>query len=383
MRSHLLSCLRVRRSWVQRRWLNTAHPDCNVPPGVLEKVGRDLHKQSLHPLGIIKAKIEAFWRRRNEDFQCFDSLDPIVSTAANFDSLLIPQDHVSRRPSDTYYVDGERCLRTHTSAHQVEVLNKGVDSFLLCGDVYRRDEIDRSHYPVFHQMEGVKIFTHDEVLSTYVILLLQMKPGSTDLREGLESMACYLFGDVEMRWVDAYFPFTEPSAELEILFGGEWLEVLGCGVIHQGVLDNAGRSHQIGWAFGLGLERLAMVLFSVPDIRLFWSQDPRFLSQFQVRELVTFKPYSRYPPCHKDVTFWIPDGFHENDLCEAARELAGDLIEEISLRDTFTNPKTERVSCCYRITYRSMDRSLTDKEVNDLQEAVRGRIVSELGGELR
>lgn len=96
----------------------------------------------------------------------------------------------------------------------------------------------------------------------------------------LENLARTVFGDVEMRWIDAYFPFTEPSIELEVFFNGEWLEVLGCGVIHDNVMTRGGRDikSQVGWAFGLGLERWAMKLFDIQDIRLFWSKDPRFLS---------------------------------------------------------------------------------------------------------
>lgn len=84
-----------------------------------------------------------------------------------------------------------------------------------------------------------------------------------------------------MRWVDAYFPFTYPSFELEVFFDGKWVEMLGCGVIHQSVLDRAGRGNQRGWAAGLGLERFAMRLFKIPDVRLFWSKDKRFLDQFK------------------------------------------------------------------------------------------------------
>ncbi len=92
-----------------------------------------------------------------------------------------------------------------------------------------------------------------------------------------------------MRWVDTYFPFTCPSWELEIHFEGEWLEVLGCGVVEQAIVSNAGVENKLGWAFGLGLERLAMVLFGIPDIRLFWSKDKRFLSQFHANVKPGFK----------------------------------------------------------------------------------------------
>jgi phenylalanyl-tRNA synthetase alpha chain len=174
-------------------------------------------------------------------------------------------------------------------------------------------------------------------------------------------------GAVEMRWVDTYFPFTNPSFELEIYFQDDWLEVLGCGVTEQEILKNNGRIDNVAWAFGLGLERLAMVLFDIPDIRLFWSNDKRFTSQFSEGKLgVKFKPFSKFPPCYKDMSFWINEEFTENNLCEVVRGIAGDLVEEVKLIDNFTNKKG-MTSHCYRIAYRSMERSLTDEEINDMQ----------------
>mmetsp|Transcript_23998 Transcript_23998/g.55981 ORF Transcript_23998/g.55981 Transcript_23998/m.55981 type:complete len:280 (+) Transcript_23998:162-1001(+) len=246
----------------------------------------------------------------------------------------------------------------------------------------RRDEIDMSHYPVFHQMEGVKMFDEASLRG-------RTSPGDrekwieADLKEGLEGMAKVLFGNVKMRWVEAYFPFTNPSFELEIYFENDWLEVLGCGIIEPGVVMMSSRGNEQGWAFGLGLERLAMVLFSIPDIRLFWSSDPRFHSQFESGEIVTFQPYSKYPPCLKDVSFWTPPSFHPNDLNEVVRDVAGDLVEKVELIDSYVNPRTERLSNCFRVSYRSMDRSLTNNEIDKLQAEVRKTIVDRLGVELR
>jgi phenylalanyl-tRNA synthetase alpha chain len=136
----------------------------------------------------------------------------------------------------------------------------------------------------------------------------------------LSGLAQHLFGDVPMRWNDEYFPFTEPSFELEVFFQGKWMEVLGCGVIHADVMANSNRPQDFGWAFGLGLERLAMILFDIPDIRLFWTQDERFLSQFdETNPQNRFIPYSKFPPCYKDVSFWLPDrGLHPNDVYEVS-----------------------------------------------------------------
>jgi phenylalanyl-tRNA synthetase alpha chain len=174
-----------------------------------------------------------------------------------------------------------------------------VQAFLVTGDVYRRDAIDVTHFPVFHQMEGVRLFTAAELavrsprlrdgrgeesaspLSEAERHAEGVRIVESDLKQALAGLVRSLFGpDTLTRWVDAYFPFTTPSFELEVFFNSKWLEVLGCGVIHPQILRNCGYTHgEIGWAFGLGLERLALVLFDIPDIRLFWSKGTtRFLS---------------------------------------------------------------------------------------------------------
>merc|ERR1711988_58874 len=104
-------------------------------------------------------------------------------------------------------------------------------------------------------------------------------------------------------------------------------EVFGCGVIEQEIMRNTGRGETVGWAFGLGLERLAMILFGIPDIRLFWSEDPRFITQFKDGEVTKFEPYSKYPPCFKDIAFWTPgEEYHENAFYDVVRMLGGDLV---------------------------------------------------------
>merc|ERR1712048_367390 len=126
-----------------------------------------------------------------------------------------------------------------------------------------------------------------------------------------------------------------------------------------------------------------MKLFGIPDIRLFWSEDPRCLSQFSNTKGVSkFTPFSKYPPSYKDVSFWLNNNdFVSNDLFEICRSEAGDCIEEMTPVDSFENPKTGRMSHCYRITYRAMDRTLVDDEVNLIQDRIRARISSELNVE--
>lgn len=152
---------------------------------------------------------------------------------------------------------------------------------------------------------------------------------------------------------------------------------------HQDVLRNAGREESsFGLAFGLGLERWAMKVFDIPDIRLFWSKDERFLNQFSARKGISkFKSFSKFPICYKDISFWVPDNFEENDFFEIARDIGGDLIEKVDKVDKFT--KNGRTSYCFRLNYRSMERSLTNEEIDELQFRIRDKALEILKVELR
>ncbi|KAF7304889.1 Phenylalanyl-tRNA synthetase [Mycena kentingensis (nom. inval.)] len=394
----------------------------NVTPAILSKLPLRLHTRPKHPLHTLRTLIESHF----PTFTHHSSLSPLVSPYKNFDELSFPKDHPGRAVTDSYYVNKDLMLRTHTSAHEVEVFRRGDDRWLLTADVYRRDEIDGSHYPVFHQMEGACIFpatpegmhaVAEDNARLRAGLALQnieiedvphVQPETNPAQEGhdpvhaalvaenlklsLNGMLLALFGGrdaeagpLKVRWIEAYFPFTSPSFEVEVFYQGKWLEILGSGVVRQATLDTANVPNKIGWAFGLGLERIAMILYSIPDIRLFWSADERFLSQFKENEISTFKAYSKYPSCFKDVSFWLPQGgaLHENDFCDLVRDVAGDLVEDVQKIDAFVHPKTQRSSVCYRINYRSMDRSLSNAEVNDIQDTVKWRLQGEFGVEIR
>lgn len=454
----------------------TYRPDewMNTPPSILSAVSRRLHLQPNHPLSITRQLIES----RFPDYKYHNNLFPIVTTHQNFDSLDFPPDHPGRSRTDTYYINKSTVLRTHTSAHQADTFRANQSSgYLISADVYRRDAIDRSHYPVFHQMEGAKTWDRSNFspypslteaiwadvaaipahgvavedpnptihpernpLQTEFHSAGEVEAIATHLKRSLEDVVVAIFGaaraaaatsgavaspdsiteePLKVRWVEAYFPFTSPSWELEVFWQGDWLEVLGCGVVKQSILNNAGVPNRLGWAFGLGLERIAMLLFNIPDIRLFWSRDERFLGQFAAPAsfekgrdpgLARFVPYSKYPACPKDVAFWLPasstppawdssptapsaaggllptsssTAVHENDIMELVREAAGDSVEDVRLIDSFTHPKTGRKSLCYRINYRSLERTLTNEEANTLHERVRELLVGRLGVQLR
>lgn len=418
----------------------------NVPPSILSYLPRKLHLQASHPVSITREVIESCFPPPT--YTHYNDLDPIVSVFENFDSLNFPQDHPGRSRTDTYYLNKDTVLRTHSSAHEAEIFRHNKSGgYTISADVYRRDAIDRSHYPVFHQMEGARMWDrrkveggdvarvareqlkqlqeHDlEVEDPNPTIHPERNPLQADyhgveeveaiaahLKRSLELMVNELFsrakrgatGDaadepLKVRWVEAYFPFTSPSWELEVFWQGDWLEILGCGITKQEILINADVSNQLGWAFGVGLERLAMILFSIPDIRLFWSKDPRFLGQFSTADNIEpFVPFSKYPACYKDVSFWLKSSssaaggglrsnsqdFHENDMMEIVRDIGGDLIEDVKLIDDFTHPVSGRKSMCYRINYRSLERTLKNEEADRLHESVRARLVEKLGAELR
>ncbi|KAI9598939.1 hypothetical protein BDF19DRAFT_429592 [Syncephalis fuscata] len=392
----------------------------NITNAILAKIGRGLHQQPAHPLGIMSGLIRDHF---GSDYTYYDALSPVVSLEANFESLCFPADHPGRSRSDSYYLNRDWMLRTHTSAHQVELMRKGNDRFLLSADVYRRDEIDKTHYPVFHQVEGVCLFPQNNVEAIVAPKLYTAADNHANASDDNPRQSCYKLEDtmaveshlkaslegmvrrifdtaaraqglantadneLRMRWIDGYFPFTSPSYELEVWYNGQWMEILGCGVIQHSILKNADRSTSIGWAFGIGLERLAMALFRIPDIRLFWSQDMRFLNQFSAANVTHFKPFSPYPSCTKDISFWLPEKstyeFHPNDLFELVRDMAGDLVEDVKLVDQFTHPKSGLESHCYRIMYRSMDRNVTNDEINEIQDKVREHAPTRLNVKLR
>ncbi|WP_121964645.1 hypothetical protein [Myroides sp. N17-2] len=342
----------------------------NIPQSILDKRNLKLHNNKLHPICQLKEKIQLYF----EGFTLVDNISEVVTLKENFDDLLVPLDHPARSMNDTYYMDAEHVLRTQTSAHQNSLLKQGYDKFIVTGDVYRKDTIDRTHYPVFHQIEGVK-------------LLPKGSDALQDLKNTLEGLIQHLYPGKEYRFLDDHFPFTSPSIQLEVWQNGDWMEVLGAGVIHTQILDNCDID-ATGWAFGLGLDRLLLSYCNIPDIRYIWSEDERFLSQFR-SGLTQFKEYSKYPPVHKDISFWVAD-YKENregnwdqynNLCEIIREEAEDIIENISLLDKFS--KDGKTSLAYRVSYRSNDRTLHNEEINEKQNRIRTVLATQFDIELR
>jgi phenylalanyl-tRNA synthetase alpha chain len=241
--------------------------------------GTPHERGALHPLTQMLDRSIAIFRRMG--FALAEGPD-IETEWHCFDALNTPADHPARNEQDTFYLPDGRLLRTHTSTVQIRTMESAPPPIRVIapGAAYRRDEIDATHTTQFHQIEGLYV---DENVSV------------ADLKGTLEFFLRELFGaDTAVRFRPHYFPFTEPSFEIDVtssaLKGGEqWVEVCGCGMVHPAVFEAVNQSRGdntydpekwTGFAFGLGMDRLAMILFDIPDIRLFAQNDLRFLRQF-------------------------------------------------------------------------------------------------------
>ena len=303
-----------------------------------------------------------------------------------FDLFNFPKNHPARKPSDTYFVDKNHVLRTHTTVMWYYHLNlpevkdkikkgESIGAYSY-GKVYRKDEIDRQHMNVFHQMDG-----------WYLCRRKNRIININDLKEVLTEIARAIFGkDIKYRFNTDEFPYTDPSIEMEIKISDRWIEVLGAGVVRKVVLKNLGVDPKKynGWAFGFGLERLAILSMDLPDIRLLWSQDKRVKKQLRLGN--KFQEVSKFPPVTRDISFIVDKKFVPNDYFDLIRDLGGNLVEEVRLLDKYSNPKkfgNDKLSYTYRIIYRKSDRTLLSSEVDKIQKKIYNKTAQRFNAELR
>ncbi len=230
--------------------------------------GRGQSTGGRHPVSRAMSRIEKIFRNAGFGVR---SGPEIEDDFHNFTALNFPLNHPARALHDTFFFPGGKLLRTHTSPVQIRsMVKEGVPIRIIApGRVYRCDS-DQTHTPMFTQVEGLVV---DRGVS-----LANLK---AVLHQFVES---YFERDAKLRFRASYFPFTEPSAEVDILWGeGKWLEILGCGMVHPNVLEAAGIDSEefTGYAFGMGVERLAMLRYGVTDLRMFFDNDLRFLRQFR------------------------------------------------------------------------------------------------------
>jgi len=260
----------LRRAEIERR-LTAEAIDVTLP-------GRPPRRGSLHPLTRTQREIEQIFLRMGFSIE---SGPEVETDYYNFEALNIPRDHPARDMQDTFYAGADRVLRTHTSSVQSRIMERQPPPIQIIapGRVFRRDS-DQTHSPMFHQVEG---------------LLVDRDVSFGDLKGVLESFTAEIFGrPLPLRFRPSYFPFTEPSAEVDVrcvMCEGAgcrvcsqtgWLEILGCGMVDPNVFSLAGYNPDevTGFAFGMGIERIAMLKYGIPDLRLFFENDLRFLEQF-------------------------------------------------------------------------------------------------------
>ena len=229
--------------------------------------GRGYGLGGRHPVSRAMSRIESIFRNAGFGVR---SGPEIEDDFHNFTALNIPENHPARAEHDTFYFPGGMLLRTHTSPVQIRsMVEEGVPIRIIApGRVYRCDS-DQTHTPMFHQVEGL-VIDRDISFANLKAVLHQF-------------VETFFERDAELRFRASYFPFTEPSAEVDVLWDkGKWLEILGCGMVHPNVLNMAGVDPEefTGYAFGIGIERLAMLRYGVNDLRTFFDNDLRFLQQF-------------------------------------------------------------------------------------------------------
>jgi phenylalanyl-tRNA synthetase alpha chain len=230
--------------------------------------GRGQHAGGLHPITRTLERIEEFFGQVGFEI----ATGPEVETDYhNFEALNIPGHHPARAMQDTFYFDDGMLLRTHTSPVQIRVMTDSQPPIRIIapGRVYRCDTPDMTHAPMFHQVEGLMV--GEDVSFAHLKGIV------------MDFLRHFFEEDLDVRFRPSYFPFTEPSAEVDIRGQSGWLEVMGCGMVHPRVLENVNIDSEryTGFAFGMGAERLAQLRYGINDLRLFFDNDLRFLEQFR------------------------------------------------------------------------------------------------------
>ena len=231
--------------------------------------GYALPKGNLHPLEHVTDEIKSIFQSIGFSVAYGPEIDDDYH---NFEALNVPKHHPARDMQDTFFIDSDIVLRTHTSNVQIHLMENQDPPLrhICCGRVFRNEAVSYKSFCLFHQVEG---------------LVINESSSFAEMKGTLEYFAKEMFGkDTKMRFRPSYFPFTEPSAEVDIWNDklNQWMEILGCGMVNPNVLENVGYDSEKyqGFAFGMGIERIAMIKYGIRDIRLFYQNDKRFLEQF-------------------------------------------------------------------------------------------------------
>ncbi len=310
-------------------------------------------------------------------FKDFDLIKTpeIVPTYWSFDLFDFPEDHPARSRSDTYFANDQYILKTHTTVMWYyyffnELIRKKLEKnwevkSLSFWKVYRKDEVNSKHYPVFHQIDGLYMCEKSKKIIT-----------KEDLEKILIEIAKEIYWEnIEYRINIDIYPYTNPSLEMEIKYWDDWLEILWWWIVAPWVLEHhlIDSSKYNWWAFWFWVDRLAMIKKSIPDIRLIWSEDQRITKQWWDL-IIPYQEVSNKPSTYRDISFIIDKKINLNNYYEIVRDEWWDLIEEIKLLDQYENDKKfwpDKKSYTFRIVYRSFDRTLSNEEINSIQRSIR------------
>lgn len=387
----------------------------NITPAVFDLMERKLHLVQNNPVNLVKQRVYDYFQRNhvNENgdplFATFDDFSP-VTAEQSFDHLLMPRDHYNRSEIETYYLNKDTILRGVTSVHMSDMIARGYDRYLCTGDVYRRSLYDQTHALVFHLMDMQRLFTKQELSRTSSNANLEIfETGARDskmeterrqlvhtkeavelvlgdMKKMIKGVIESLLGHgVECQWNNYYCQFGRPYYDMRVLYQGEWLDVFVGGVLRQEIADKAGATDKIGWNCRLALDRIAMILYKIPDIRLLSSKNGKFASLFASLDKDPNPDVSKHCdasvcPIAREVVFLVP---RDTDIAvfqyhfyELVRLVAEDDVQKVKLVDHFQHPKSGIAIQRYHITYMSWDRVLSETEVNCHHDIIKELAVS-------
>jgi len=349
-----------------------------------------------HAISLLYERVADYMREahKKSDVRVYRK-DPIVTVADNYDNLLIASDNISRSSTYTHYVDNEHILRTHTTAQIPAILRELAATrkdwndvvILLPGLAYRRDVTDKKHVGQVHMLEMWRI-----------VKASKDKPiVKDDLLDVVQGVANTAAPGWKLRIIDSPHPYTKQGIEVNAVLGERDIEILECGLINDQILVNAGLdpSEYSGWALGMGLDRLVMTLKDIPDVRYLRSTNPKITAQ--MKDLEKYHEVSSQPAIQRDMSYSVPAGYVEEDVNEDIREALGNkqnILESVEiLSETAYNDLPQKIqerlgissdqkNVLVRITLRHLERTLENKEANQIYDDIYKKINHGTGGYL-
>lgn len=352
--------------------------------------------KELHAIRLLYERVADYMRKahKKSDLRIYRK-DPIVTIADNYDNLLITADNISRSSTYTHYVDNKHILRTHTTAQIPAILRELAATrkdwndvvILLPGLAYRRDVTDKKHVGQVHMLEMWRIVKTGKGKPI-------VKDDLLDVVKGVANVAA---PNWKLRIIDSPHPYTKQGIEVNAVLGDRDIEILECGLINDQILANAGLDPEeySGWALGMGLDRLVMTLKDIPDVRYLRSTNPKIAAQ--MKDLSKYHEVSNQPAIQRDMSYSVPAGYVEEDINEDIREALGDkqnILESVEiLSETAYKDLPQKIqerlgissdqkNVLVRITLRHLERTLENKEANQIYDDIYVKINHGTGGYL-